>query len=167
MDKKIIVSLFESDERAHATRDRLEAAGFDHEDISVVDQNSACSSPRSPHIPAGTMGAASAPATAGVPSYPAMPVAGMMIPAAGAVGAGGVGLPAGGMGTSYASDRAVAEDGDDLANWLSGEGVAGDDAQAYAEGVRRGGALLVVKCHEADVDRVVSIIDHEGGARRR
>ncbi len=171
MDKKIIVSLFESDERARATADRLKAAGFDHDDISVIDQSSARArfSPRSTHIPAGATGAAYAPAAAGV-GYPAMPVtpaAGMMLPAAEVVGAGREGLPAGGMGTSYASDRAAAEGGDDLADWLSDEGVARDDAQAYAEGVRQGGALLTVRCDEADVDRLVSIIDREEGARHR
>jgi uncharacterized protein (TIGR02271 family) len=48
-----------------------------------------------------------------------------------------------------------------LDNNLADLGVPQSDAHAYAEGVRRGGSLVVVKCDDGQVDRVVSILDGE------
>ncbi|MEZ0170672.1 hypothetical protein [Microvirga sp. TS319] len=47
-----------------------------------------------------------------------------------------------------------------LASFLEDEGLSRADAHAYAEGVLRGGSLVIVKSD--DVDRVVSILDQEG-----
>jgi len=41
-------------------------------------------------------------------------------------------------------------------------GVSRADSYAYAEGVIRGGSVVIVKCSEADVARVVAILDQEG-----
>jgi len=41
-------------------------------------------------------------------------------------------------------------------------GISDEDAQNYAEGVRNGGALVTVKVDDAQVDRVVKILDDEG-----
>jgi hypothetical protein len=49
-----------------------------------------------------------------------------------------------------------------LAPLLEDEGVSRADAHAYAEGVLRGGSLVIVKCGDAEVDQVVSILDQEG-----
>jgi uncharacterized membrane protein len=49
-----------------------------------------------------------------------------------------------------------------LAGALMESGLSDEDAQAYAEGVRRGGALVTVKADEAQMDRVVGILDDEG-----
>ncbi|WP_262296264.1 hypothetical protein [Microvirga sesbaniae] len=49
-----------------------------------------------------------------------------------------------------------------LAGALADAGLSDEDAQAYAEGVRRGGALVTVKVDEAQADRVVRILDDEG-----
>jgi hypothetical protein len=49
-----------------------------------------------------------------------------------------------------------------LAGALADAGLSDDEAQAYAEGVRRGGALVTVKVDEAQMSRVVSILDDEG-----
>jgi uncharacterized protein (TIGR02271 family) len=51
---------------------------------------------------------------------------------------------------------------DDLDDVLEDAGVSRSDADAYAEGVRRGGSLVVVECDDGKVDQVVSILDHEG-----
>jgi len=49
-----------------------------------------------------------------------------------------------------------------LAGALVDAGLSDEDAQNYAEGVRNGGALVTVKVDDAQVDRVVKILDDEG-----
>ncbi len=48
---------------------------------------------------------------------------------------------------------------DRVERYLTNNGVPHDDARAYAEGVRRGHALVAVRCDEDEVDRVVDILD--------
>jgi hypothetical protein len=49
-----------------------------------------------------------------------------------------------------------------LASLLQDEGVSRADAHAYAEGVIRGGTVIIVKCSDAEVGEVVDILDREG-----
>jgi hypothetical protein len=49
-----------------------------------------------------------------------------------------------------------------LAPLLEDLGVQRTDAQAYAEGVRRGGSVIIVKDEGPAVDRIISILDREG-----
>ncbi|MBB4040267.1 hypothetical protein GGR34_001918 [Microvirga flocculans] len=49
-----------------------------------------------------------------------------------------------------------------LAGALVDAGLSHEEAQTYAEGVRRGGALVTVKADETQMDRVVGILDDEG-----
>jgi hypothetical protein len=49
-----------------------------------------------------------------------------------------------------------------LIGGLTGAGVSEDDAQVYAEGVRRGGSLVTVRVPDADKSRFESILDHQG-----
>ncbi|KFG69832.1 membrane protein [Microvirga sp. BSC39] len=49
-----------------------------------------------------------------------------------------------------------------LAGALADAGLTDEEANTYADGVRRGGALVTVKVDEARMDRVVSILDDEG-----
>lgn len=49
-----------------------------------------------------------------------------------------------------------------LAGALADAGLTDEEARTYADGVRRGGALVTVKVDEARMDRVVSILDDEG-----
>ena len=48
---------------------------------------------------------------------------------------------------------------DQVADYLERNGVPRSDARAFAEGVRRGHAIVVVRCDDQEVDRVVSILD--------
>ncbi|HZH51456.1 MAG TPA: hypothetical protein VEZ16_06185 [Microvirga sp.] len=48
-----------------------------------------------------------------------------------------------------------------LAPLLEDLGVSRADAYAYAEGVLRGGSVVIVKCDDVEVGRVVGILDHE------
>jgi hypothetical protein len=49
-----------------------------------------------------------------------------------------------------------------LAPLLEDLGVSRTDAHAYAEGVIRGGTVVIVKCDASAVDEVVGILDKEG-----
>jgi hypothetical protein len=49
-----------------------------------------------------------------------------------------------------------------LAPLLEDLGVSRTDAHAYAEGVIRGGTVVIVKCNGSAVDAVVGILDREG-----
>jgi uncharacterized protein (TIGR02271 family) len=50
---------------------------------------------------------------------------------------------------------------DRVENYLTTNGVPHDDARAYAEGVRRGHALIAVRCDDDEVERVVDILDDD------
>lgn len=148
MTKKIVASLFESADRAKAVARSLEAAGVPREAISLF------SDIGPEHAAGGTGPDYAAPVLPGAPVLPVVPVAG----AAGPI----LGVPGADMRTGSASseaDRTVASGVGRLADWLADEGIDEDDARAYADGVRRGGALLAVRCDDSDVDRVVRIVD--------
>ncbi|MBJ6125314.1 hypothetical protein [Microvirga splendida] len=49
-----------------------------------------------------------------------------------------------------------------LAPLLEDDGVSRADAHAYVEGVVRGGSVVIVRCDDAEVDQIVSILDQEG-----
>ncbi len=59
-------------------------------------------------------------------------------------------------------DEGSSTTGDDrVERYLLNNGVPHDDARAYAEGVRRGHALVAVRCDDDEVDEVVSILDND------
>lgn len=49
-----------------------------------------------------------------------------------------------------------------LAGALADAGLTDEEAHTYADGIRQGGALVTVKVDEAQMDRVVNILDDEG-----
>lgn len=49
-----------------------------------------------------------------------------------------------------------------LLGGLTGAGLSDDDAETYAEGVRRGGTLVTVRADEARADRVTAILNEHG-----
>jgi uncharacterized protein (TIGR02271 family) len=64
-------------------------------------------------------------------------------------------------GTSGFDGSASGSHHDRVENYLTTNGVPHDDARAYAEGVRRGHALIAVRCDDDEVDRVVDILDDD------
>lgn len=59
-------------------------------------------------------------------------------------------------------DHDSGSEGEDrITRYLRGNGVPANDAHAYAEGVRRGHALVAVKCDDDLLDRVVDILDND------
>ena len=49
-----------------------------------------------------------------------------------------------------------------LAGALIGAGLSADDAEAYAEGIRRGGTLVVVRTPETHVAQIEEILNQAG-----
>ena len=64
-------------------------------------------------------------------------------------------------GTSGFDESTSGSHHDRVENYLTTNGVPHDDARAYAEGVRRGHALIAVRCDDDEVDRVVDILDDD------
>jgi uncharacterized protein (TIGR02271 family) len=62
-------------------------------------------------------------------------------------------------GTSGFDNSSSGSHHDRVESYLTTNGVPHDDARAYAEGVRRGHALIAVRCDDDEVDRVVDILD--------
>jgi uncharacterized protein (TIGR02271 family) len=62
-------------------------------------------------------------------------------------------------GTSSFDESSSGSHHDRVEHYLINNGVPRDDARAYAEGVRRGHALIAVRCDDDEVDRVVDILD--------
>jgi uncharacterized protein (TIGR02271 family) len=62
-------------------------------------------------------------------------------------------------GTSSFDESSSGSHHDRVEHYLINNGVPQDDARAYAEGVRRGHALVAVRCDDDEVDRVVDILD--------
>jgi uncharacterized protein (TIGR02271 family) len=62
-------------------------------------------------------------------------------------------------GTGGADDDASGSSSDRVSNYLTRNGVPAGDAHSFAEGVRRGHALVAVRCDDDEVDRVIAILD--------
>jgi uncharacterized protein (TIGR02271 family) len=166
MADKTITSFFDRYEDAADAVRRLEAAGVPHRDISLIANNQGdrysshasrtwgedSSLDDDDHGAAtgatvGTLAGGGAGLLAGlgmlaIPGFGPVVAAGWLVPTL--VGAG-AGAAIGG-----------------LAGSLVDVGVDENDAHAYAEGVRRGGALVTVRASETDVSRIVDILDDEG-----
>src|SRR5688572_17889341 len=164
MTNKTITAFFDNfNDAANAVR-RLENAGIQHEDISLVannegDRYSEHASGRTHASDSHTGDGAATGATVGtLAGGGAGLLAGLgmlAIPGLGPVVAAGWLVP-----TLIGAGAGAALGG--LAGSLVDAGVDENDAHAYAEGVRRGGSLVTVRADEADVDRIVDILDDEG-----
>lgn len=53
-----------------------------------------------------------------------------------------------------------------LAPLLEDAGVSRSDAHTYVEGVLRGGSVIIVRCADDEVGKVVGILDDAGAADR-
>jgi uncharacterized membrane protein len=138
MSDKTITAFFDSYADASDAVRRLEAAGFSHSDIGIVARNQ----DRHP-----SDGDDSADLLGGL-SVIAVPGLGPV------VGAGWLVSPLVGAGAGAASGG--------LVGTLVDAGVPEQDARAYEEGVRRGGALVTMLAGENEADRIVDILDDEG-----
>lgn len=169
MATRTITALFDDYDAAARAIDKLEAAGIPNGDISIVASNA-----EDRH--------------AGLPSRDAAPVASEdgesdAVDGAGAgatlgtVLGGGAGLLAGlgllaipGIGPVVAAGWLVATvtgagvgaAAGGLLGALTGAGLGEHEAEAYAEGVRRGGTLVTARVEGPQADRALAILDQHG-----
>jgi hypothetical protein len=163
MTERRISAFFETyDEAAKAVR-RLEAAGLPGSEISLVannadgtyshhatrsfDEDSSHEDFAGAGAAAGTVAGAGAGllaglGTAAVPGFGPIVAAGWIVSTL--VGAG-LGAATGG-----------------LVGVLAGAGLSDEEAHDYAETIRDGAVLVTVRADEAEIDRIVDILDDEG-----
>src|SRR5215218_2151479 len=167
---KTITTFFNKYEDAVEAVRRLEAAGVPHRDISLVANNEgdrySSHATRTfdstnyrdaddTHADEGAGTGATVGTLAGGGAGFLAGLGMLAIPGFGPV------VAAGWLGSTLVGAGAGAALGG-LAGALVGAGVPEHDAHAYAEGVRRGGALVTVRATESEVDRIVDILDDEG-----
>ncbi len=165
---KTITAFFENYQDASEAVRRLEAAGIPHRDISLVANNEGdrYSSHASrtfdgtnhhddTHADDGAGTGATVGTLAGGGAGALAGLGMLAIPGLGPV------VAAGWLVSTLVGAGAGAALGG-LVGSLVGAGVPEHDAHAYAEGVRRGGALVTVRASESEVNRIIDILDDEG-----
>lgn len=163
MTERRITAFFDTYDEAARAVQRLEAAHLPDFEISLVSNNfndaythhatQSFEEDGNPHPFAGATAAAGSVAGAG---------AGLL------AGLGTVAIPGFGpliaagwiVSTLVGAGAGAAVGG--LAGALADAGLSDEEAQTYADGVRRGGALITIKVDEERMDQVVSILDDEG-----
>lgn len=153
MATRTATALYHSYASAADAVTKLEAAGIPHDNISIVSNDEANNGKYSDHPGTGAGatfgtvvgGGAGLLAGLGMLAIPGLgPVVAAGWLASTLVGAG-VGAAAGG-----------------LVGGLTDAGVEHNDADAYAEGVRRGGTLVTVRADESQLARATQILDVDG-----
>lgn len=167
--RRTITRLFNSQAEAMRAVEALEAAGVDHDHISLIAGNPSGGEPRTfahdghtheahPH-PHTAQDAGAGAAVGGILGGAAGLLAGLgmlAIPGMGPV------LAAGFLTAAFAGAGAGAITGG-LIGALRDAGENEDDAAVYAEGVRRGGTLISVRATDEEHDRAAAILAEQGG----
>ena len=163
---KTIVGSFDSFEEAQDVLRDLQQRGYSRDDISIIANNaggqfgSEGQLPRSAPATLSDTGAGSATGAAagGVLGGAAGLVVGLMglaIPGIGPiVAAGPIAAALAGAGVGAVAGG--------LIGGLTGVGVSEDDANYYAESVRRGGALVTVRSDDSRADEAASVMRNHG-----
>jgi len=159
---KQVVGLFDNMQDAHSAVSDLTNAGFTSDDISIVANNS---SGQSTNYDADTGSEAGEGAGAGAVGGAVLGGLGGLLVGLGALAIPGVGpvIAAGTLATALGTTAVGAGLGaaaGGLVGALVGAGIPEEDANIYAEGVRRGGALVTVQAAtDSDADRAADILD--------
>src|SRR5687768_8863649 len=160
---KQVVGLFDNMQDAHAAVQELTNAGFTADDVSIVANNSSGEY----GVGDGGDGGSEAAEGAGAGATGGAVLGGLggLLVGLGALAIPGIGpvVAAGTLGTALASTAVGAGLGaaaGGLVGALVGVGIPEEDANVYAEGVRRGGALVTVTADsDSDADRAADILD--------
>jgi len=157
---KQVVGLFDSMQDAHGAVQELRSQGFTADDISIVANNA------SGEAGVGDGGSEAAEgAGAGATGGAVLGGLGGLLVGLGALAIPGIGpvVAAGTLATTLGTTLAGAGLGaaaGGLVGALVGAGIPEEDAGVYAEGVRRGGALVTVQAAtDDDADRAADILD--------
>ena len=156
---KTIVGSFDSFNDAHQVANDLRAAGFLDSDISIVANNAAGEYREDTRVTtdngSATAKGAVTGAVVGGGAGLAASLAGLAIPGIGPIiAAGPIVATLAGAGTGAVAGG--------LIGGLVDLGVPENDAQYYAESVRRGGALVTVRADESRADEVAAILRERG-----
>lgn len=162
---KTITRLFDSHTQALDAISDLEARGIDHDKISLVSNNTEKWHDGHKHAGDNDIadGAGKGAATGGLFGGGAGLLAGLgmlAIPGLGPVVAAGW-LTATAVGAAVGAAAGAATGG--LLGALKDAGHSDEEANVYAEGVRRGGALVSVKAHDDEVAMVETILNERRG----
>jgi len=157
---KQVVGLFDNMQDAHGAVQALRDAGFGADDISVVANNASGGYDTTSGDSEAAEGAA-----AGATGGAVLGGLGGLLVGLGALAIPGIGpvVAAGSLATALGTTAVGAGLGaaaGGLVGALVGAGIPEDDANVYAEGVRRGGALVTVQAaSDSDADRAADILD--------
>ena len=164
---RTIAHLYDTYETAQRVVNELEAAGFSHDNVSIVANQSSTGTDYTSTTGTMTGGTpATAPEAAGTGAGTGASLGTILGGGAGLLaGIGALAIP--GVGPVIAAGWLVATltgagagaAAGGLLGSLTGAGVAETDANVYAEGVRRGSTLVTVRAEDAQVGEVESIMN--------
>jgi hypothetical protein len=167
--KRTITRLFDNRADAVAAVSRLEAMGVPHHDLSIVAHNrgTVAGEERSFDAKDGHSDTAEG-AGKGAGTGAAIGGVGGLLAGLGLLAIPGVGpvVAAGWLASTLvgaAGGAVVGGAAGGLLGALKDAGVSDEDANVYAEGVRRGGALVSAKVDEADATRIQAVLDEARG----
>ncbi|HHY49376.1 MAG TPA: hypothetical protein GYA10_06475 [Alphaproteobacteria bacterium] len=156
-----ISGLFETYAQARAAVRALEAAGIKTADISLIANSPDDITPDESPVGKDAAAGAEVGAILGGAGGLLAGIGVLAIPGLGPVLAGGW-LVAAVMGAAAGAGLGAATGG--LIGLLTDAGIPKSDAHVYAEGVRRGGALVTVRASDAQADAARDILDRHGAA---
>ncbi len=152
-NSKTVVGLFNTFTEAQEVARDLERQGFSREDISIVANDARGEYADADLADAGS-GAGTGAALGGAAGL-ALGLVALTIPGVGPI------IAAGALATALTGAGIGAVAGG-LIGALTHMGVPEDDASYYSEGVKQGGALVMVKAEGDRADRAASIIERSG-----
>lgn len=158
---KTVVGSFESYNEAQAVLNELVNRGFDRDDISLVAKQTEGDVGGQSRTDMGETGSG---ALKGAAAGGALGgAAGLAIGIVGNIAAPGIGaIVAAGPVAAMLTGASVGAVAGGLVGALSNIGVNEDDASYYAESVRRGGALIIVKTNEMRAREAAEIMENHG-----
>jgi hypothetical protein len=173
MVQRTLARMYDSYDDAKAVVHELEASGVPHSEISLVANADAHGRTSDPSSTAAMTGGGTSPVDPAARDDTDAGAGGKRGAVLGGVLGGGAGLLAGigalaipGVGPVVAAGWLVATlagvgvgaASGGLVGSLTGAGVSHDEAQVYAEGVKRGGSLVTVRADEAEASRIEAIL---------